>query len=164
MYHTGELPASAALQATLQYNKETREVSVTYPDAATEKSVLKAGAPTVIADELDAAMDLEEEIVNTAETTSELDARQAAQLKAMITGWGQDWRKIPLDDMKVKFAVHSSPSLSLSTYTKLTIMPDNQTPHTSSQPSHPRPNHPSKPENRRSHQIACCAAAAKDAI
>lgn len=69
--------------------------------------MLKAGAPTVYADELEAALDLEEEIVDTASTVSELDSRREAELKATIAGWSTSWRQIPLEDMKVKFAVRT---------------------------------------------------------
>jgi len=107
------LPSSAAIQATLSYDNETGSVSVSYPDAATEQAVLKAGAPTVFADELEAALDLEEEIVDTASSASELDSRREAELKATIASWGRSWRQIPLEDMKVKFAV-STLALSIS--------------------------------------------------
>ena len=86
-----------------------------YPDSTIEQAVLKAGAPAVIADELEeleAASALEEEIVDSADAASELHTpRHEAQLKATIASWGRSWREIPLEDMKVKFAVCLSLSI-----------------------------------------------------
>lgn len=107
-YDVGTL-LSAATSARLHYSPEDGQVSVTYPDAHIEAAVLKAGSPSVIHDleELDAALD--EEIVEVeASGVREMSKREEKELKAVMESWGHEWRDIPLEDQKVKFAVRIS--------------------------------------------------------
>jgi hypothetical protein len=104
-YEVGTL-LSAATSARLHYSPEDGQVSVTYLDTDNEAAVLKAGAPSVIPDleDLDAALD--EEVVEVeASGVREISKREEKELKAVVDSWGNEWREIPLEDQKVKFAV-----------------------------------------------------------